>query len=48
MQGVFFTDPPLKWLSARPLGNSDTKNFFDGIYGIYYVICHLELLGADQ
>ena len=41
----FFTGPPLKWLSATPLGNSDTKNFF---VGIYYVICHLKLLGADQ
>ena len=31
--------------SARSLGNSDTKNFFDGIY---YIIWHLELLGEEQ
>ena len=30
-----FTGSPLKWLSARPLGNSDTWNFYDWIH---YVI----------
>ena len=33
----FFTGPPKKQLSARPLGNSDTENFFDAIY---YLIWH--------
>ena len=41
----FFTGLPKKRLSARLLGNSDTENLFDGIY---YLIWHLKLLGADQ
>ena len=41
----FFTGLPKKRISARLLGNSDTENLFDGIY---YLIWHLKLLGADQ
>ena len=32
IQGVFLLVRPKNDLSARPLGNSDTKNFFEGIY----------------
>ena len=34
--------------SWGPLGNSDTKKFFDGIFYIYIYIWHSKLLAVDQ